>query len=485
MPIRLALTSSPITIRERYGSFSGAANTEPSFGLVCLAAVAQRSGAEVIIVEASSQNLSVEQTQKKILKFEPDVVGITATTAGIFAAGKLAQGLKEAQPRTINLIGGCHATALPVETLLTFPGFDAAVIGEGEETLKDILNRMDGGDHSFLGLAGTAAREGENVITNRPRGLIQSLDDLPLPAWSLLEGFPGKFRPSPARIKRWPCASIVLTRGCPNQCVFCDRSVFGNRCRAYSPEYAMDLIKDLRYHYGVKEILIEDDTFIVSRQRVQEFCERIISEKVDITWSCLGRADRVNPELLSLMRKAGCWHISYGIESGDPAILKGMKKNLNMEQIKRAVIWSKEAGLYTKGFFMVGFPKESETSLSATLTLAKSLPLDDISVMQLTPFPGSQLYETAEQYGQFERDWRKMNTIDTVFVPHGFSKRDLEAARAKILRQFYLQPSIMVRQVRRVAQNPRITLSMFKGFLSFLRVTGIFSKRAGVKHAGL
>ena len=335
---------------------------------------------------------------------------------------------------------------------------------------------MDGGDHSFLGLAGTAVREGENVTTNSPRALIQSLDDLPLPAWSLLEGFPFKFRPSPARIKRWPCASIVLTRGCPNQCVFCDRSVFGNRCRAYSPAYAMDLMKDLRYHYGVKEILIEDDTFIVSRQRVQEFCERIISEKIDITWSCLGRADRVNPELLSLMRRAGCWHISYGIESGDPAILKGMKKNLDIDQIKRAVVWSKEAGLYTKGFFMVGFPNESEMSLFATLSLAKSLPLDDISVMQLTPFPGSQLYETAEQHGQFERDWRKMNTIDTVFIPQGFSKKDLEAARAKILREFYMRPGIIIRQLGRVARHPRVSLSVLKGFLSFLRVTGIFSK---------
>jgi anaerobic magnesium-protoporphyrin IX monomethyl ester cyclase len=471
MSIRLALTSAPISLKERYGMFSGAANTEPSFGLVCLAAVAQRSGAEVMIVEASSQNLTVEQTTKLILEFEPDLVGITATTAGIFAAGALAQGLKEARPRIINLIGGCHATALPGETLLTFPGFDAAVIGEGEETLKDILHQMDEGDHQFRGMAGTAVREGEHVATNPPRPLIHELDELPLPAWSLLEGFPGKFRPSPARIKRWPCASIVLTRGCPNQCVFCDRSVFGNQCRAYSPAYALDLIKDLRYHYGVKEILIEDDTFIVSHRRVQAFCERIISEKVDITWSCLGRADRVSPELLSLMRKAGCWHISYGIESGDPAILMGMNKKLNIEQIKRAVVWSKKAGLYTKGFFMVGFPKESETSLSATMSLAKSLQLDDISVMQLTPFPGSQLYETAEQYGQFERDWRKMNTIDTVFVPHGFSKKDLEEARAKILGQFYLQPRVIWRQVKRIAQNPRVILGMFNGFLSFIKVT--------------
>ncbi len=229
MPIRLALVSSPISLGERYGLFSGAANTEPSFGLVCLAAVAQEAGATVRIVEASSQNLSVEQTQKEILRFEPDLVGITATTAGIVAAGALAQSLKETRPGIINLIGGCHVTALPEETLLTFPGFDVAVLGEGEETLKDILCHMDKGRDALQGVAGTAVREGKKVRTNLPRPLISNLDGLPLPAWSLLGGFPRKFRPSPSRIKRWPCASIVLTRGCPNQCVFCDRSVFGNQ----------------------------------------------------------------------------------------------------------------------------------------------------------------------------------------------------------------------------------------------------------------
>jgi radical SAM superfamily enzyme YgiQ (UPF0313 family) len=243
-------------------------------------------------------------------------------------------------------------------------------------------------------------------------------------------------------------------------------------------------MRELRYHYGVKEILIEDDTFIVSSQRIRQLCELIIAEKLDITWSCLGRADRVSPELLNLMKKAGCWHISYGIECGDPDILKGMKKNLNIAQIKKAVRWSKEAGLYTKGFFMVGFPKESEASLAATLSLARSLPLDDISVMQLTPFPGSQLYETAEQYGEFERDWRKMNTLDTVFIPHGFSRKDLEAARADILRKFYLRPGIIFRQIKRIALNPRVATSLLKGFFSFLRVVGIFSKGADNKRAG-
>ena len=470
MKARVALISSPLSLSERYGNFSAAANTEPSFGLACLAAVAMRQGAHVAIIEASAQNLTIAETLTKIQRFDPDIVGITATTAGIVAAGKLAQRIKEVRPRTFCIIGGCHVTALPEETLNEFQDFDMAVTGEGERTLEEILQYFQHNKEIPTELDGTLVRMNQSIIKNRLRARIQNLDELPFPAWSLLDGFPEAFRPSPARIRRWPCASVVLTRGCPNQCVFCDRSVFGQICRAYSPAYAIRLIKDLRCNFGVKEILIEDDTFIISRKRVAEFCERIISAKVDISWSCLGRADRVTPQMLKLMKKAGCWHISYGIESGDQNILKAMKKKLNTEQIRQALCWSKEAGIRTKGFFMVGFPNETEQSLQATRQLAKLLPLDDISVMQLTPFPGSELFKMAEQYGSFDQNWRMMNTLRTVFVPRGFSKKDIEAASGKMIRQFYLRPTMVLNQFLHVIRNPRLALTVLRGLPDFLKI---------------
>jgi len=189
MTIRLTLVSAPISLRDRYGVFSGAANTEPSFGLVCLAAVAQRAGVEVAIVEAASENLSVEQTIREVLKLKPDVVGITSTTAGISAAGTLARQLKQERPHLLTLIGGCHASALPGETLLAFRGFDMAVIGEGEHTLCDILEHVEGDANDRLKLPGTAVREGDSVRINPPRPLIPNLDEMPLPSWSLRRVF--------------------------------------------------------------------------------------------------------------------------------------------------------------------------------------------------------------------------------------------------------------------------------------------------------
>jgi anaerobic magnesium-protoporphyrin IX monomethyl ester cyclase len=469
MSFKLLLVSSPLTLEQRYGRLAWAGSTQPSFGLACLAAVARESGVEVRLLDAAAENLSVAASFQEVMKFEPDMVGIGSTTAGIVASGDLAARIKNHRPHTLIVVGGCHATALPEETLSEFSGFDVAVIGEGEATFLEMLSSIKANGSIPDNLAGTAVRSEGKVLSNKPREYIRILDELPLPAWSLFRNFPHAFCPSPARVKRYPCASVVLTRGCPNRCVFCDRSVFGNFCRSYSPKYAVAMFKDLRENYGVKEILVEDDTFVLVKRRVQEFCERLIAEKVDVSWSCLGRADQVALDLLKIMRRAGCWHISYGIESGNADILAAMGKNLEIQQIERAVRWSKEAGLRTKGFFMVGFPGESQASLAETRKMVKSLPLDDISVMQVTPFPGSELFAIADQLGTFERDWTKMTTLETVFIPHGLTRKDLETASTRLVRDFYLQPRKLLAKLAQALLNPRLAWRLVKAFGAWVR----------------
>ncbi|MBF0567059.1 MAG: radical SAM protein [Nitrospirae bacterium] len=473
--LRVAMVSSPLTLEQRYGKFSAAGNNQPTYALPCLASIARSEGADVIIIDASSEGLAVDEVLPILLEYKPDVLGISSTTVGINASAELSMRIKQSSPHTITIIGGCHVTAIAEETMSEFPYFDIAVVGEGENTFAEILRILQKGQSLVstdvpTDVMGTAVRQNGKVILNGRRPFITNLDELPLPAWDLLRGFPDAFKPSPARIKRFPCASIVLARGCPNQCHFCDRSVFGNKVRSFSATRAVDMIKDLRYHYGVKEILMEDDTFIVVPGRVKEFCERLISEKVDITWSCLGRADRANLEVMKLMKRAGCWHISYGVESGDQRILDLMHKGETIPEIEEAIVLTKEAGLKSKGFFMVGFPGETRDSLRLTKELALRLPLDDISVMQLTPFPGTAVYAEASTYGTFERDWRKMNALNTVFVPHGFTIEELEEARAKILKEFYFRPKVLVNKLRDVVSNPQLFVHMLKGFKALIQV---------------
>jgi anaerobic magnesium-protoporphyrin IX monomethyl ester cyclase len=466
----VVLATSPVSIQERYRHFAGAASTQPSFGLVCLAGSAKQVGAKLRIIDAAAENIPEDEAFRDIIRLRPDVVGLSSTTCGIASAASLAARLKTANPHIITVLGGAHVTAIPQETLEEFPHFDLAIVGEGEITFLELLKALSHSQSIPHDLPGTFVRVNGAVRANPRRPLISNMDELPFPDWSSLRSFPNLFRPSPGRVKRYPCASIVLTRGCPNQCIFCDRSVFGNRYRLYSVERSVAILRELVQQYGVKEILLEDDTFIVAKSWVQEFCERIISEKLDVTWSCLGRANLVTPEILKLLRRAGCWHISFGIESGDQSILNAMGKNITLDQIEQAVRWSSEAGLMTKGFFIVGFPRETQKSLEATREFGKKLLLDDISVMQMTPFPGTALYSMASYSGNFEKDWSKMNTIETVFVPQGLTAEILDRARSRFLKEFYFRPRIWGRKILHAAIRPQVAWHMLKAFGSLLNV---------------
>jgi len=467
--MKVVLVSAPISMKDRYGDFAGVGNSQPTNALAYLGAIALRENVSVRLIDASAKNLDTNSVYKLIADEKPGIVGFSSTTMGIEACGHLASLIKEAAPHIITIIGGCHVTALPEDTLSEFNGFDIGVIGEGEKTLEELLNSLKSGVIS-KSVEGTIVRDGDTIRRNYPRVLINNLDDLPFPAWNLLSGFPEEFIPSPARIKQTPCASIVFTRGCPNQCAFCDRSIFGNKVRSYSPGYAIEMIKDLYNNYGVKELLIEDDTFVISRKWITEFCERLIGENLGITWSCLGRADRIKPDILKLMKKAGCWHISYGIESGDQGMLDKMKKNETLKQIRDAVQVTKTEGVQSKGFFMIGFPGETKESLDETKQFALELPLDDISIMQFTPFPGSFVYENIDQYGEFSKNWKMMNILNTVFVPTGLSITSLEKYRSDILISFYLRPRIIFHKLILLTKNPRLIIYYLRAIFVLLKV---------------
>lgn len=469
--VRLVLVSSPLTFRERYGVFAGAGSSQPSFALVCLAAVARLAGAEVTVLDALAEGLDVSRARERITSFAPDIVGISSATAGIVASAGLARVVKDALPRVSVIVGGSHITALPVETMREFSSFDLGVIGEGEDTLTALLNFYHCAGELPSNAKGTVVRVDGEIRVNPQRPPLRDLDSLPLPAWELLRGFPSAYQPSPARVKRMPCASVVLTRGCPNHCDFCDRSVFGNVVRRYSPDYAVSLFRDLRMNYGVREILVEDDTFFTSNQWLAEFCGKLAAAKLDVTWSCLGRADRVSFAMLRQLRNAGCWHVSFGIESGDPDMLRRMNKGETIQQMEHAIRLCHEAEIQTKGFFILGFPGENAATIAKTREFAIRLPLDDISLMFLTPFPGSALYGYARQYGTFDCDWRRMTTLESVFVPHGLSEAELRCARADIIRSFYFRTPVLWSKARHLLARPRLWRHMLGSLKTLLKVS--------------
>jgi radical SAM superfamily enzyme YgiQ (UPF0313 family) len=464
---KIVLATPPVSLKERYGTLAGAGNTMPCLGLLSLAAVARKKGFDCSIVEASSLCLGLDETVHEIISLSPDYVGLTSTTLSIWAAAELAQKVKIENSRFKIIVGGPHLTALPYETLQAFPAFDYGVIGEGEETLVDLLLALEG-NGDVKKVKGIVYRDTDHIEITERRPFIDDLDSLPLPAWDLLEGFPRRYRPPAFRFRRLPAASLVTSRGCPNTCIFCDRSVFGNRCRSFSSGYILEMVKFLCHRYGIKELLIEDDTFFLSRQRIREFCEGLLKENLQLSWSCLGRVNTVDREILTLMKRAGCWQIGFGIESGDQKILDLAKKNISLSQVKEAIRLTREAGIESKGFFILGFPQEDRETLRQTSTFARTLLLDDISINFMTPFPGSQLFQDAHLYGQFDADWRKMNMLRVVFVPHDLTEADLVKTSHDLWKHFYLRHRIIFGYLKRLIRNPMIGFSLFKGFFAFI-----------------
>lgn len=468
---RITIITPPISLEERYGRLSGAGNTLPSLGILYLASCLRKGGYPVAVIDACSQGLPLEKTVEYVAASNPKYVCISATTLTIHSAFQVAEMIKAIDPKITTVIGGPHLTAVPEETMELFPSFDIGVIGEGEETIIELIKALQENAEP-PDVPGIIYRHNTHLIRTQPRPFIKNLDDIPFPAWDLLDDFPKGYRPPPFRFKGLPAAYIVTSRGCPYQCIFCDRSVFGNKCRTHSAEYVLNLMEYLHRQFGIKEILLEDDTFVTFRKRLIEICEGILRRGLDISWSCLGRADAVDLEILKLMKKAGCWHISYGIETGDPKVMDFIGKKISLEKIEQAVRWTKEAGLMAKGFFILGHPIDTPESIEKTIKFALKIPLDDISVAMLTPFPGSRVYEIASQYGEFDEDWQKMNLLDIVFVPKGLTKAELKSYSRQMIRSFYLRPHQILNYSMRILRDPKSLPIYIKGITSVLKDIG-------------
>ena len=260
----------------------------------------------------------------------------------------------------------------------------------------------------------------------------------------------------------------MTSRGCPGQCSFCDTQVFGRKFRGYSARYVIDMIDHLIKNYGIEDFLIYDDTFVVNHKRLTEICKTLIDGKYKIHWSCCSRVNFVTPEILQLMKKAGCWQIEYGIESGSPEILKRMKKSITLDQIKNALIWTKEAGIMTRGNFIFGYLGETKHTLQETMDFLMDIELDYFQQTFLTPYPGSEVYKTANSYGKANLEWEKMNNMSINFVPKGLTEKELVAFSKIAFRKFYLRPKVIISHIKNL-RSPGIIKHYIKAFLVFLK----------------
>lgn len=424
----------------------------PPLGIAYIAAMLEKDSHIVKIIDgpawATVFEYGFDNLAKDIHEFHPDIVGVSASTSQVDHAKETISLAKKVNKDCKIILGGTLISADP-KTLLNFEQVDYGVYGEADLTFSEIVKAIQGGK-KIEGMEGVIWRENDHIKFLKPKTIID-LDQIPMPARHLLRM--EIYRPSPANYRRTPATTIITSRGCPYQCIFCSRPTEGTVFRAHSAERVVEEMEYLTKTYGIRDVQIFDDTFSLIPSRIEKICELLISKNIDINWNCMTRVDKITPSLLALMKKAGCYEIGFGIESGSDRILQFIKKSTTTELIRKGVKMTKEAGIDVRGFFVIGFPTETKEEILQTIDFAKELDVDVAQFMISTPFPGTEMWDIAKKIGVVSDDWNNFTMYAPDKLPYSsdiLKEKELLSLYRKAYRSFYLRPSFVIKQITKL-----------------------------------
>lgn len=348
-----------------------------------------------------------------IKTFNPEIIALGVPSVKFPISLEIVNFVKKNHHNVRVIFGGPHPTILPEETVKSV-GVDFVVRGEGEETIKELVEAIEKGRKSFDDIKGVSFMKGGKVKHNKDRPGIANLDDLPFPDWDLLYEH--------EKLHRSYFGTIIGSRGCPYQCIFCaSKRIWGLNVRYRSPENIIQEIKDRTEKYGVNLFNFNDDSFTIRKDYVMRFCDMLIKEGIKIEWKCDTRVNLIDYELLKKMKEAGCIKISLGIECGNDKMLKYVKKGITTGQVEKAFNIARKLGIETMAYFMMGFPDETRKDIKDSIELMKKINPSHSCWSIATPYPGTELYEICEKEGMIKKeiDWGKFHHHSSEM---GFSK---------------------------------------------------------------
>lgn len=436
-------TNVPSIVEEEKGVY-------PPLGLMYVAAYAERNTEhQVEILDTQVERMDYAAIEHEIKRRKPDIAGIQTMTFTLVDAILTARIIKRVDKEIKVVLGGPHVNIYPDETI-AIPEVDYIVLGEGEIPFTDLIQNI-GNTQKLKTIKGLVFREGEKIINTGARELSDNLDSIPFPArhltpyheyYSLLA-------------KRSPITTIMTSRGCPYKCLFCDRPHLGKRFRARSAKNVVDEVEEC-VKMGIKELFLYDDTFSIDRQRAIDICNEILNRGLDIGWDIRTRVDNVDKELLEKLKEAGCERIHYGVEAGTPEILKVLRKGITTEQVKKAFALTKEVGIATLAYFMIGSPGETKSQILESVEFAKKLNPDFVHFSVTTPYPATPLYDMGLAGGQLKNDyWKEFAANPTGdFVPELWEERLSREELLELLKyaykSFYTRPRYIIQEMLEV-----------------------------------
>ncbi|MBF0472797.1 MAG: radical SAM protein [Nitrospirae bacterium] len=418
----------------------------PPLGLGYLATVLKNNNVDVTLLDAQALNMSEQQMEQYFIEQKFDIIGITSTTWQLAGAIKCCQISKKVNSNTLTLMGGVHPTFYPKETL-GFNDIDIIVRGEGEITLQELISQIDK-KLPLNDINGIAFKHNGEIIITSNRQPIEDLDSIPFPDRNLFKKDYYKCYTTVVRQK--PCFSIVSSRGCHFKCNFCSSPDFWQKQRLRSPKNIVDEIEMLVNNLGAKEIMFVVDTFNATLEHAKELCQEIIDRKLKISWRTNARVYPIDEELVKLMKRAGCWLVYYGVENGNPEMMKKIGKAITPEKVIRAFDITEKAGIRTFAYFIIGLPGETEQSIKETIALQKKIHPDFMVYGKPMIFPGTRLYEIAVSQGIAS----PVADGQYYTVPYYITKEMTEEVMDKyiksVFKNHYLNPSYIFKRAMRI-----------------------------------
>jgi radical SAM superfamily enzyme YgiQ (UPF0313 family) len=438
----------------RCGRKSVAGEIWPQTGLAYLAATLEEAGHRVDFVDSMAEGIELDALRERIERFDPQLVVFNTITPTIKNDCEVIRRVHD--PKRLWGCVGTHASVLPEETIRD-SGCDFTLINEAEDSIVEVAAALE--RHGVEEIRSNPVRclaevqggiahldENGGVAVAEQRKFIRELDRLPLPARHLMpmERYRMPFFPGQT------FATIIPSRGCPWTCTYCRAGqVYGSAVRVRAPESLVEEMRQLDERFGCRAVVFMTDGLTFKPDWTAEVCEAIIAARLPTRWICNSRVDNVTLDLLQLMKCAGCEMVSYGVESGSQEILDLSRKHITLEQSRDAIRWTREAGLTSMAYFILGLPGETPETIEQTIRFSREINPDYVNFHVATPFPGTDLYDIAKGNGWLTtEDWSAYEEEGSaVMRTEHLSAEELVAAQRKAMRAFYMRPGRMIKEL--------------------------------------
>lgn len=415
----------------------------PPMDLLYMAAELERAGVACRIEDYPALELGWGDFTTEVKEFRPDALILSITTPTLENDLLAAARAKEIDPEIVTVTKGAHFIELDRQALERYPQLDLVMRGEYEETVRELAQGKAWGE-----TLGITFRNGDSIVRNPGRGFIKEVDSIPFPARHLVDNR-HYIRPDTEALQ----TTVVTSRGCPFPCVFClAGAVSGKSVRNRSVENVVAELKECVERHGIRDFLFRSDLFTANKRWVRELCQAIRDEGLDIQWSCNSRVDTIREDVLLEMKAAGCWLISFGVESGDKDMLVKMRKQVDYAAIEPAIQTCRKVGIKSSVYFLIGLPWENRETFENSKRFAIELDPDFIEFFYAYPFYGTEFYDVAVNEGLLKEGELPQAAYNHPAIPTKYlSIEELEPLRKEALKAFYLRPRYILRTL---LQNP-------------------------------